>query len=203
MKGIREEEQHQKLEIVNRNGFSYLAPTNERDSVQITGYPRWEQAFRIYSNIITSTYSNKALELLQYNHTIHTASQSYVWDNMYAYDHEFRHHISRHIHRPWNVILQQAWTRLLKDRLCNEHQFFQKGNGKNKRDREPCRRFNKGRCSNGLSCKFDHRCSIDRCRKFGHGAHICRLRNQSLGQNSANTGQAPVQEETPRDNASK
>ena len=88
-------EDEQRLEIVNRNGMTYLAPV-AGDSIQINTYNRWEQAFRIYSNIITAWFPEKASELLQYNHTIHMASMTYVWENVYAYDREFRHHISHH-----------------------------------------------------------------------------------------------------------
>ena len=155
----------QRLEIVSHNGATYLSPANDRDSVQINTYNKWEQASRVYSNVLTSRYADKATELLQYNHTIHTASMLYTWENVYLYDREFRRHISRHPTRSWGVILQQAWTMILKDRLrSGDNAFFQKGNfaaGKgNKKDREPCRRFNKGRCTFGLSCKFDHRCSV-------------------------------------------
>ena len=92
-KTVREEE-NQRLEIVNKNGMSYLAPVQERDGTQISSYAKWEQAFRVYSNIITGTFPHKATELLQYHHAIHTAAMSYVWENVYAYDKEFRHHIS-------------------------------------------------------------------------------------------------------------
>ena len=125
-KPIREEE-HQRLEIINKNGMSFLSPVSDRETVQISSYSKWEQAFRVYSNILTNKFPSKATELLQYNHTIHTAATSYIWDNVYSYDKEFRHHISRHPHRPWNVILQQAWTMLLKDRLRNENSLFQRG----------------------------------------------------------------------------
>ena len=65
---------------------------------------------------------------------------------------------------------------LIKDRLCNDNFVFQKGGQRlNKKDREPCRRFNRGKCSFCLSCKYDHRCSVPKCGKFGHGAHICRV----------------------------
>ena len=143
----------------------------------INTYQKWEQAFRIYSNVLTSAFPKKATELLQYNHTIHSAAASYHWDNVYSYDKEFRYHISRHPYRSWAAILQQAWTMLLKDRIRNNNSYFQKGsfNRGSKKDKEPCHRFNKGRCTYGLSCKFDHRCSVKKCGKFGHGAHICRL----------------------------
>ena len=57
------------------------------------------------------------MELTQYNHVIHTTSMSYIWDNVYAYDKEFRYRIARHPTRSWSVILQQAWTMLIKDRV--------------------------------------------------------------------------------------
>ena len=31
----------------------------------------------------------------------------------------------------------------------------------------------------GSSCKFDHRCSVKKCSKFGHRAHICRMRDST------------------------
>ena len=101
---------------------------------------------------------------------------AYMWENVYAYDKEFRYHITRHPTRSWAVILTQAWTMLIKDRIRSDL-IFQKGGGLSGR-REPCRRFNKGKCSFGLSCRYDHRCSVRKCGKFGHGAYQCRLRGQ-------------------------
>ena len=37
-------------------------------------------------------------------------------------------------------------------------------------------RFNKGLCTAGCNCKYDHRCEVKECGKFGHGAHMCRKR---------------------------
>ena len=141
-------EEENRLEFVTRQGVTFLAPVGEcegwREGVaQINSYLKWEQAFRVYSNILTTHYPAKVTELLQYNHTIHTASTSYVWENVYSYDKEFQHHISRHPYRAWNIILQQAWTMLLKDWLKHYNNLFQKGNHpRNKKDKEPCRRFN-------------------------------------------------------------
>ena len=185
------------MEIVSRNGMTYLSPITDRESIQINSYLKWEQAFRVYCNILTSKFPAIASELFQYNHTIHSASTAYICENVYSYDKEFRHHISRHPQRSWGVILQQAWTMILKDRLRNDNQYFQRGNGQkqNKRDKSPCRRFNKGRCTFGPSCKFDHRCSVKKCGKFGHGAHVCRLRDTYQNQN-------PIQESVGNSNIS-
>ena len=161
-----------------------MSPISERESMQINSYARWEQAFCIYSNILTAKFLQKATELPQYGHTIHSAAMSYHWENVYSYDREFRQHIGCHPERSWGVILQQACTMLLKDRLCNNsNHLFHKGHfpgsKTNKKDQEPCRCFNKGKCTFGMSCKFDHRCSVPKCGKFGHGAHICRLRDST------------------------
>ena len=146
------EEEHQRLEIVNKNGYSFLSPVSDRETHQINSYVKWEQAFRVYSNVIMTQYPNKATELLQYNHTIHTAVMSYSWENIYSYNREFRQHIGRHPQRPWNVILQQAWTMLLKDRLKYDNMAFQRGGTRSsKKDKEPCRRFNRGKCMFVLS----------------------------------------------------
>ena len=70
--------------------------------------------------------------------------------------------------RSWSVILQQAWNLRLRDRHQEQaNKNYHKG-GKRK---DHCWRFNRGRCTYGDRCKFDHRCAI--CRKHGHGAHNC------------------------------
>ena len=102
------EEDH-RMEIVSRNRLTFLSPIADRDQVQINSYMKWEQSFRIYSNILTSKYPSMATELLQYNHTIHSASSAYIWENVYAYNKELRHHIARHPQRSWAIILQQPY----------------------------------------------------------------------------------------------
>ena len=182
-------EEDQCLEIVSRNGMTFLSPVFDREHLQINSYGKWEQAFRVFSNVLTTKFPGKSPELLQYNHTIHSAASSYVWENVYAYDREFRRHIARYPTRAWNVILQQAWTMLLKDRLKNDHGMFKKG-GKSKK--EFCKRFNKGRCTFGPSCIFEHRCSVPEGGKYGHGAFNCRLKKDKQTTNSG--GLKPVQE---------
>ena len=165
------QEEDQRLTIINKGGVSYLVPLGETLS-GIHGYGKWDQAFRVYSDIITSRFPSKAQELIQYNHIIHTASQTYVWDNVYMYDKDFRIHISRNPTRSWVIILQQAWAMRLKDRLSGRQVRNYPEDGRSK---DYCRRFQRGKCHLGASCKFEHQCSI--CGKFGHGAHICRHRN--------------------------
>ena len=103
------------LELIMKNGKAFWSPFSE--TVSISGFNHWEQAFRIYSNIYTKAYPHRASELIQYNHIIYTISLSYAWDNVYLYDKEFRLHLSKHPERSWAVILQQAYSMRLKDQL--------------------------------------------------------------------------------------
>ena len=164
----------QRFELIVKGGNTFFSPVSEREVAVISNFSRWEQAFRIYSNIITKVYPAKASELIQYNHTIYTAALSFAWDNVYQYDREFRMHISKFPQRSWSVILQQAWSMYLKDQVKGpeDHRTTQK----DARSRDICRRFNAGKCAYGPKCIFEHRCAVKKCGKFGHGVHICRLR---------------------------
>ena len=174
-----------RMEIVNRNGRTFFVPAEETDSsTGITNFSRWEQAFRVFSNIYTRRYPHRASELIQYNHVIHIAALSYTWENVYLYDREFRLHIARYPHRSWAVILQQAWTMRLKDRNSRNGTGTESSNGgrattdgsRSCNRRDHCWRYNAGRCTYGSSCKFEHKCAI--CNKYGHGAHNCRKANK-------------------------
>ena len=55
---------------------------------------------------------------------IFTASLSYLLENVYTYDHEFRAHMAIYPDRSWAIILQQAWSMYLKDRI-NANNFNQ------------------------------------------------------------------------------
>ena len=62
-------------------------------------------------------FLERAAELVQYNHIIHTAASTYIWDNVYVYDKEFRMHLANFPQRSWSIILQQAWAICLKDKI--------------------------------------------------------------------------------------
>ena len=105
-----------KLELVYKEGKTYWVPANAAGHQnQITSFPRWQQAFRVFSDIYTRRHADRAFELIQYNHLINTAALTFAWENVYLYDRDFRRHMARHPQRPRAVILQQAWTIHLKD----------------------------------------------------------------------------------------
>ena len=173
-------EEDKRLEMIMKNGRAYYVPVY--DGTNITSFHKWEQAFRVYSNVYTKFHPNSSSELIEYNHIIHTISQSYTWDNVYMYDKDFRIHMSRNPHRNWSVILQQVWSLRLKDKLTvtsyghNNRNGGQNFNSLNGNDQGkigvPCHCYNKGRCPFGAECHYEHRCSY--CFKFGHSVIYCR-----------------------------
>ena len=176
-------EEESRMELVVKDGKAYWAPPTG-DAVSINNFNKWEQAFRIFANIYTNEFPGKSTELIQYNYVIHTISLAYTWENVYAYDKEFRLHMSKHPGRSWSVILQQAWSMKLRDRLYKSADYPQgngikanysnngNSNGRRSGSGEPCRRYNRGKCKFGATCKYEHRCSY--CNKFGHGFFNCR-----------------------------
>ena len=189
-------EEDGRLEMYCKNGRTFWSPVS--NTISINSFAKWEQAFRVFSNIYSKANPSRAAELIEYNHIIHTISQAYVWDNVYLYDKEFRLHMARNPFRSWSMILQQAWSLRLKDRIMNQNTWANSypsnnhnGNKNNQalasKFNEPCRRFNRGKCNFGPNCKYEHRCSY--CYKFGHSSVNCR---KALGDRERKNGNGSV-----------
>ena len=115
-----------KLELIYKNSQTFFVLACDCDTISITSFHRWEQAFRIFSNIYLKERPDRASELIQYNHVIFTASNTFTWENVYQYDREFRIHLGSFPERSWDIILQQAWSMYLKDRYNSQ---FRANNG--------------------------------------------------------------------------
>ena len=79
-----------RYEMIICDGKTYWIPASNNEATSISNYNRWEQAFRVYSDIYMRAHPHRASELVQYSHIIHTAAQTYTWDNVYMYDKDFR-----------------------------------------------------------------------------------------------------------------
>ena len=181
------------LQPVNKDGILFLQNANDRNSISISSFAKWEQAFRIFTHCYTEAYPKRGNELIQYNYIIHSAAQTFIWENVYAYDRDFRMHMSQFPDRSWAVILQQGWSMRLRDRLSfqgtrTNNGFSnndRSGNNSNAKNSKVCWNYNRGRCKFGFNCKFDHKCAL--CGKFGHGSHTCRRANNGkFNQQSSN-----------------
>ena len=172
------EEEDNAMQMVVKQGKTYWKPAVCSECPTINNIGKWEQAFRVYSDIYTRAHPTRASELIQYNHVIHTTAVTYTWENVYLYDKDFRLHMSKYPTRHWGVILQQAWNLRLRDKLKvdkfggNADNRSNAGSSKGFNPQDFCKRFNRGHCSFGQSCRFEHRCFY--CGKFGHGVINCR-----------------------------
>lgn len=151
----------------------------ESDDSIINSYRKWEEAFEIYASIYICGNPEKAQDLYDYKFTIRDAANTYIWDNVYEYDIEFRLHIERcKNQRRWSAKLDYEWTRCMKNHIQFRHDKHNSTNetgntpGHSSKAREICNRYNKGRCTWGSQCRYLHICKI--CKKRGHGASICR-----------------------------
>ena len=175
-------EDEQRLEMVIKGGQTFYVPVNNCPA--INSFVRWEQAFRVYANIYIKENPHRSSELIEYNHVIHTISSSYSWENVYQYDKDFRIHMSCNPEPSLSIILQQAWSLYLKDKINHSDVHTPTGTSHD-RVNEPCRRYNQSGCSFRASCKYDHKCSY--CFKFGHSILTSRKliadreRNKSTG----------------------
>ena len=109
--------------------------------------------------------------------------------------------MERHPTRSWGVILQQAWTMFLKDRVQGmpNYKINPQGNGDHKHsggtvNRRLCFGYNAGYCKFGAKCKFDHKCGF--CSKFGHGTFNCR-KVQALSNQGGHSAQTKPNDVTP------
>ena len=165
-------EDENRLELLHKDGHTYWVPAGDlRSGNIISNFAKWEQAFRIFANVYTKRHPHKSSELLQYSHIIHTASQSYMWENVYAYDKDFRMHLSEFPQRMWGIILQQSWSLRLKDKIKHSQDSLWRPSNQS-HEHDYCKCHNRGYCSYGLECRYKHRCLY--CHKYGHGFANCR-----------------------------
>ena len=102
-------EEDNRVQLVMHSGGTYFVPAKD-NSTNISGLGRWDQAFRVYSNVYCKANPCRATELIQYSNVIHTAASAYIWDNVYLDDKDFRLHMAENPGRSWSIILQQAWS---------------------------------------------------------------------------------------------
>ena len=176
-------EEDNRMVPINENGEQYWKPFADTKITGISSYSKWEVAFRVFSDIFARKFAEKSPELIQYGHVIYTTSLSHSWEQVYGYDREFRIHMSRYPLRSWGIILQSAWNMKLGEKprssesaahSDNNGNNYQRSNGRggSSKKKEICRRYNRGNCTYGTNCRFDHKCVV--CLKFGHGAFKCR-----------------------------
>ena len=177
------------LEVVTKDGHAFLAP--QREEKRINGIRRWDQAFRVYTTIFTHANPERASEIWQHVHVIHTATTTYNWANVSLYDFMFRQLMASKPWRSWAKTDNQGWNLALREPAIRAggmgntatsnyapnnsvHGFTNTTKPKTWRD-DCCWHFNKNQCKEGNSCKWNDCCTY--CGRWNsHGYHNCKKR---------------------------
>ena len=201
-----------RLEWVHRDGGTFLVPAHKDN--KISGFRRWEQAFRAYATSYCGANPHRFKEIWQYISVINTAASSFTWDNVYNYDIMFRHLMAFNPQRSWAVTYNQMWNLSMKDPLLKNSKggymyqhtnssgyaaggagfkgFSNQSNNANpmqvrRNKSDYCWNFNKGvPCKFGSRCKFIERCKY--CDSPTHGVNACHKLLKREGNKTATNG---------------
>ena len=146
------------MELKNIDGRQFWVPAENKDG-RINSLKQWDEAFRVYAEIYCKANPTRASEVWQYVDTIHKAAATFTWENVALYDFHFRKMMAKNPHRSWAKTFTQMWNVDLRDHLPKVPQYssVQKGGSQKVKI---CWKFNKGHCSYGQKCQFEHRCSF-------------------------------------------
>ena len=140
----------------------------------------WTNAFIIYMGIYIQKHPQRAQELLKYMQTVRTYANGFSYTTWVEYDREFRARQERNPTRSWAAIDMEAYARMMmhsnpmnqttwayrpaQQQFGGRQTFLQ-------RRSSPCFAFNRGECTKGTTCQFNHVCQS--CGKAGHTARSC------------------------------
>ena len=194
---------YERLEWVRNEAGTFLMPAKKQN--KINNFRRWEQAFCIYATIYCGKNPHRTREIWQYISVINTASNSFIWENVYNYDIVFRQLIQFNPNRSWAITYSHMWnlsmrTPLPKPQYIGNNQNQAQGQGKPqilgsiKKKPDYCWSYNKGiKCKFGKNCRFIERCSY--CDSGSHGVVNCpRLDNKKENRNSGEHKKPPRRE---------
>ena len=170
------------IKLITKGGHTYLAPPP--GDKRITNLRKWDVAFRVYATIYSDANPERASEILQYIHVIHTAANTYNWDNVAFYDFMFRRLMASKPWRSWSKTYSQGWNLALKEPVVRSHgsgnhsnsnNSFNSGSKQRTWKDDCCWRYNRNnKCNKGKECSWDHRCNF--CSGWNHGYFNCRKR---------------------------
>lgn len=168
-----------RLNVVNKDGMTHFVPADRENVKDINSYKQWEIAFKVFMGVYISKWPERSKELLEYSHTIQNASLTYPWENVFNYDIAIREIMTDHPGRLWGQICQRTWAIELGE-PTSKVTYVPSGSATTssgqRLQKKVCWRFNKGRCTFGANCEFDHRCSV--CGGRSHGRHNCYKRGK-------------------------
>lgn len=149
---------------------------------------------RILKSLLNSNGQFNVKDYLQYTEMIGELASRYTWQSVLFFDDEYRQRQAL-TGFPWGTDAPHLGTVMLRDRdkaFISTAATKRLGSGPNRRTqagKELCRQFNRGACTYGTTCLFDHSCGI--CGNRDHGAKDHQQSYSSLP-SSSSTGRGPI-----------
>ena len=165
-----------RLDLIKKDGHSFLITKDDKDNQKIFGFRRWEQAFRVYAHIYSNANPHRCGEIWQYIDSIHSASTTFLWDNVANYDFSFRKIMEDKPQRCWGTTNTQLWTMCMREHVRSNYSqgrtFGSHGKKTEEAKEAVCWKFNKNRCKRSADfCRFEHKCAY--CFSTSHGSYAC------------------------------
>ena len=201
LKHLKPYNEQRLVNTIGNDGQSYFVPAIDKE-YRITGVRKWDQAFRVYASIFAEANPSRAVEIMQYLHTINDAATKWQWDNVAQYDFIFRQKMAQKPYKSWAKIFTQLWTTTMVNPLQKGNPSsnssasgFQNTSGKKNWREIACWRYNKRKCNKSAEqCKFEHRCSY--CGGMNHIYPNCPKRKKSSAAESDGKDSRRVVSET-------
>ena len=126
--------------------------------------------------VYVTTHLDKVLDLLKYEKMIQDARRSFKWDSVLAYDYQFCQYITEYPTMSWGIKNAELYLEYFNGYTALPPKVpknFSPGNHPKGSGTLICNNFNKGLCTWGKSCKFEHK-----CKSTGHPAIKCHQHKQ-------------------------
>ena len=165
-----------------------------KPKVKIDGWVAWNKAMRMFIEVYCMKYPGRCMQLLQYTGLLNNLSDKFPFNQVYAYDKEFRAELEWALDTSWNVIDQQLWATTLHGihtlpHQGNPQQYTFKPRQQHQQQQQQgkglvrssdnqfrnCFDFNRGGCTRP-SCTFPHVCG--RCGSPAHTTAHCPQKKQ-------------------------
>ena len=106
--------------VASSNNAVALKPTKPKS--KLDGWAAWNKAFHMFTEIYCMKYPDSSIKLLQYSGHLNNLAGKFPFDQVYAYDKEFRADLEWFPDKPWDQIDQQLWSLTLHGIHTMPHQ---------------------------------------------------------------------------------
>ena len=93
--------------VASSNNAVALKPAKPKS--KLDGWAAWNKAFRMFTEIYCMKYPDRSIKLFQYSGRLNNLAGKFPFDQVYAYNKEFRADLEWFPDKPWDQIDQQLW----------------------------------------------------------------------------------------------